>query len=98
MEHQRGEHQLRVTIDLPPLVPDRYSLTLWTGPHCTEPMHIVERALSFEIEISPQPHRTFGHSPEHGFLVPPSSVAYVNAGHSRAPREFQPLAQPSSAA
>jgi lipopolysaccharide transport system ATP-binding protein len=98
MEHQRGEHQLRVTIDLPPLVPDRYSLTLWTGPHCTEPMHIVERALSFEIEISPQPHRTFGHSPEHGFLVPPSSVAYVNAGHSRAPREFEPLAQPSSAA
>jgi lipopolysaccharide transport system ATP-binding protein len=74
LEFQTGRHALRVTIDLPPLVPDRYSLTLWTGPHFTETFDRVERALTFDIETSPMRGRSFAHSPDHGFLVPPSTV------------------------
>ena len=59
---------------------------------------VYPHALSFEIEISPQPSRTFGHVPEHGFMVPPSTVAYVDDDRRAAPREFEPLAQHSSAA
>jgi lipopolysaccharide transport system ATP-binding protein len=78
LEFQPGRHALRVTIDLPPLVPDQYSLALWTGPHFTETFDQVERALTFEIETSPTRGRSYAHSPDHGFLVPPSTVELLD--------------------
>lgn len=73
---EHPEHTLRVSIELPPLVPGRYSLTLWTGPHYTESYDFVERALGFEIETSPTRDRTFAHSPDHGHIVPASTCEY----------------------
>jgi lipopolysaccharide transport system ATP-binding protein len=69
-------HTLRVTIELPPLIPGHYGLTLWAGSHFTETLDLVERALGFDIETSPTPDRTFGHGADHGYLVPASSYAY----------------------
>lgn len=71
------EHSVRVTIELPPLIPGRYSLTLWAGPHFTEPYAMVDRALGFEIDRSPTKGRTFEHAPDHGYIVPASSYEYV---------------------
>jgi len=71
------EHHVRVMIELPPLIPGRYSLTLWAGPHFTEPYSMIERALGFEIDHSPTKGRTFEHAPDHGYVVPVSSYEYV---------------------
>lgn len=69
-------HEVRVSIELPPLIPGRYPVTLWVGSHNTETLDCIESALSFEIETSPTKNRTFGHAPDHGYIVPPSAVEY----------------------
>jgi lipopolysaccharide transport system ATP-binding protein len=69
-------HALRLTIDLPPLIPGSYALTLWTGAHNSETFDCIESALAFEIDISPTPNRTVSHSPDHGYIVPHSSCDY----------------------
>lgn len=71
------EHTVHVNIELPPLIPGRYSLTLWAGPHFTEPYSMIDRALGFEIDRSPTPGRTFEHAPDHGYIVPISSYDYI---------------------
>jgi lipopolysaccharide transport system ATP-binding protein len=74
------EHTVRVTIDLPPLIPGHYPVTMWVGSHFTETLDLVERALGFDIETSPTPDRTFGHAPDHGYIVPASSYSYLPKG------------------
>jgi lipopolysaccharide transport system ATP-binding protein len=68
------EHSLRLTIDLPPMIPGFYYGTLWAGSHNTETLDWVAEAISFEITDSPTPGRTFPHTKDHGFIVPPSTV------------------------
>jgi lipopolysaccharide transport system ATP-binding protein len=70
-------HAVRVSIDLPPLIPGHYPLTLWVGPHFSETYDSIERALGFDIEQSPTPGRTFDHSPDHGYIVPESTFDYM---------------------
>jgi lipopolysaccharide transport system ATP-binding protein len=60
-------------IDLPPLVPGQYWLSAWIGPHNTETFDFVKEVVGFEILESPTPGRTVPHTPDHGFLVPPST-------------------------
>jgi lipopolysaccharide transport system ATP-binding protein len=74
---ENEQHIVRVTIDLPPLIPGHYPLTLWVGPHFSETYDTAERALGFDIEQSPTPGRTFDHSPDHGYIVPESTFDYV---------------------
>jgi lipopolysaccharide transport system ATP-binding protein len=66
-----SKRRFRFAINLPGLVPGQYQLTAWVGPHNNETYDIVERCASFGIENSPTPGRTFPHSLDHGFLVPP---------------------------
>ena len=68
--HSQTEQSATVVVDLPPLIPDRYYLTLWAGSHYTETLDLVPTALSFEINESPTPSRTFPHNKEHGSIVP----------------------------
>jgi homopolymeric O-antigen transport system ATP-binding protein len=70
------QHAVRVVIELPPLIPGHYALTLWTGPHNTETLDEAEHCLGFDIE-SPTQSRIFGHAPDHGYIVPESSVSYA---------------------
>lgn len=72
----RREHRVQVTIELPPLIPGRYPISLWAGPHNTETLDCIERAAGFEIETSPTKDRTFAHTPDHGHVVPECSFEY----------------------
>jgi hypothetical protein len=75
-----GRHTVvECTILLPPLIPGRYSVTCWLGSHYTETCDMVENCVTFDIVNSPTPGRLFPHSPNHGYIVPPSSVLAVEA-------------------
>jgi lipopolysaccharide transport system ATP-binding protein len=69
-----SEQRLCFDIDLPPLVPGRYLLTTWVGPHNTETYDICRECLSFDIADSPTAGRVFPHTSDHGFIVPTCSV------------------------
>jgi len=60
-----GAHRVRLTIDLPPLVPGRYSLDFWVGPHFSQTYDLVRGVLAFEITRSPSPDRSFPHTADH---------------------------------
>ena len=63
-----------ITIDLPPLVPGHYSVSLWMGPHNSETYDHILNAIGFEILESPTPGRSFPHTRNHGCIVPHSKV------------------------
>lgn len=71
----RGDYEIIVKIVLPPLIPGTYWMTFWLGPHNMETYDIVRSALSFDITESPTPGRTFPHTPDHGYIVPPCNYA-----------------------
>ena len=83
-------HVVRLTVELPPLIPGHYPLTLWVGPHYIETYDCAERALGFDIEVSPTPNRTFTHAPDHGSIVPESACIY-EPGDPAAPPPRAPL-------
>lgn len=67
-------HRIRVSIDLPPLIPGRYLITVWTGSHAHQTLDVVRYVTAFEIHDFPTPGRTFPYSSQHGFTAPPSRV------------------------
>jgi lipopolysaccharide transport system ATP-binding protein len=72
-----SEEQFCCDVHLPGLVPGRYSVTCWVGPHNTETYDLCRECLSFEITESPTPARTFPHAPDHGFLAPKCSMRAI---------------------
>jgi lipopolysaccharide transport system ATP-binding protein len=71
--------EFRVTVHLPPIIPGRYSLTIWAGPHYTETLEQVNGVVDFDVNGSPAPTRSFPYPTGHGFMVPASQLAIVNA-------------------
>ena len=72
LDADRVDHNVRVKVALPPLIPGRYWASLWVGPHNTETYDAVESAVCFEITISTTRGRTFPHCRTHGWVVPHS--------------------------
>lgn len=72
----RKVHNLEVKIDLPPLIPDRYTVGVWVGSHNTETLDCVSRCVMFEVLASPTIGRSFPHHADHGHIVPNSTVGY----------------------
>lgn len=71
----RNEPQVIASaINLPPLIPGDYKLSVWVGPHYAETFDWQQDIVSFRIESSPMANRTHPHSKRNGFLVPTSSV------------------------
>jgi lipopolysaccharide transport system ATP-binding protein len=68
----RGTYNVDLTIELPSLIPGVYGVDFWIGPHNTENYDFVRGAVKFEIIESPTPGRTYPHSRDCGFIVPPS--------------------------
>ena len=65
--------KIEVVIELPPLIPDIYYVSVWIGPHYTHTYDFVEEVVKFEIEKSPTEGRTFPHAINHGVIVPRST-------------------------
>ena len=71
-----GRHRVRVAIELPPLVPGQYFVSVWVGSHHADSLDTVERAVRFEIHESPSAGRSYPHTVDHGHIVPPSTASY----------------------
>ena len=74
ISHAASRQRTRVTIALPPLIPGQYFATVWVGPHFSETLDVVERAIRFEIHDTPTPGRSHQHSMDHGHIVPRSTA------------------------
>jgi lipopolysaccharide transport system ATP-binding protein len=70
----RNIYEFLVLIDLPPMVPGRYWLTLWSGFNNSETADMVSRCVNFEVNETPTLGRTFPHTSDHGYIVPNSRV------------------------
>jgi lipopolysaccharide transport system ATP-binding protein len=73
-----SEHLLRVCIQLPPLIPGQYLITVWVGSHNTETLDEVKEITNFEVHESPTSGRSFPHTTEHGYIVPFSTLEIMN--------------------
>ena len=71
-----GPQRTRIVIDLPPLIPGTYFVTLWAGSYFTETLDVAERVIRFEVHESPTPGRSMHHSAEQGHIVPPSTATW----------------------
>jgi len=71
-----GPQRTRIVVDLPPLIPGAYFVTLWAGSYFTETLDVAERVIRFEVHESPTPGRSVQHSAEQGHIVPPSTATW----------------------
>ena len=74
------QHIVRLTIDLPPLIPDTYKVSVWVGSQHTQTYDEVHECVSFEILQSPIKNRTSPHSSDHGWIVPHTTLDYLSDG------------------
>lgn len=78
LEYAKKQHVVNVSIQLPPLIPGQYLVSIWVGSHNVETLDEVKEAILFEIHTSPTLGRSFPHSVNHGYIVPVSTVDYTN--------------------
>jgi hypothetical protein len=71
-----GGYRLRIQIELPPLIPGRYTADLWLGSHYSATLDNVKNAIAVTIEHSPSVGRSFPHSADHGRIVPTSKCQF----------------------
>jgi lipopolysaccharide transport system ATP-binding protein len=72
-----GEHQVRLDIELPPLIPGHYCADFWIGAHFTNTQDYVKNIVSFDVTQSPTLGRNFPHYANHGFLAPICRYSYI---------------------
>ncbi len=70
--------EVRVVVDLPPLIPDEYRVGAWVGTDFSNTLDAVPGVVSFVVRQSPTPGRSFPHYRKRGYCVPNSRV--VSAG------------------
>ncbi len=76
IKDNRKKHSVNISIQLPPLIPNQYLVSIWTGSHNTETLDEVKEAIIFEVNNSPTPGRSFPHHVDHGYVVPASTFSY----------------------
>lgn len=76
IEYTIPKHLVKVAVQLPPIIPGQYLVTVWVGSHNTETLHEVKEVIMFEVYTSPTSGRSFPHYTNHGHIVPKSTVAY----------------------
>ncbi len=78
LEDRHPQHLVKITIDLPPLIPSQYLASVWVGSHNTETLDEVKEAIMFEVYTSPTLGRAFLHTTEHGYIVPRATISSQN--------------------
>lgn len=71
-----SEHAIQISVDLPPLIPGQYRVSVWAGSHPSETLDQVKEGVAFDVHESPTPGRIFPHTKDHGFVVARSTVRY----------------------
>lgn len=69
-----GTTELRIVVELPPLVPGEYYLSFWAGNHNTDTLDFEDQIVRFDVITSPTKGRTFPHTRDHGAIVPYAAV------------------------
>jgi lipopolysaccharide transport system ATP-binding protein len=77
IDSEDPDHQVEINIQLPPLIPGQYFISVWVGSHNTETLDFIKEAVVFEIYDSPIEGRIFPHALDHGHIVPLSTVKRV---------------------
>lgn len=73
IDYSDKTQHVSVSVDLPPLVPDKYYVSAWIGAHNLECYDSVNDAVSFDVLQSPTVGRIFPHTFDHGMIVPHSN-------------------------
>jgi lipopolysaccharide transport system ATP-binding protein len=76
IKYSQEDQTIKTEIDLPPLIPDQYKVSVWLGSHNTETICWEKEIVEFEIYESPTKGRNFPHSHHNGFLVPNSRIVH----------------------
>jgi lipopolysaccharide transport system ATP-binding protein len=74
LSYSKQAQRFIVEIELPPLIPDKYKLSVWIGPHYDETISWDKEIVAFDIHDSPARERNIPHSLNHGFIVPNSRI------------------------
>lgn len=80
---QTRPQNMTIDIDLPPLIPGSYLVSVWVGNSLSNTIDWAREVVQFEITDSPTLGRTAPHSPERGFCVPVSSVSINETDQSK---------------
>jgi lipopolysaccharide transport system ATP-binding protein len=68
---------IKTRVYLQGLIPDKYFVSVWLGPHNTETYDWVQDAVSFEVLHTPTKGRIFPHTLNHGSIVPKSEIISI---------------------
>jgi lipopolysaccharide transport system ATP-binding protein len=74
ISHSNEMHSIITLIELPPIIPGNYYLSVWVGSHFTETYDYKKEVLSFTVIESPNKNRIFPYSTNNGFISPISKI------------------------
>ena len=74
IKYNEANQIVKTEIELPPLIPDVYKVSVWLGSHNTETVCWKKEIVGFEILDSPSKGRNFPHSHNNGFMVSTSKI------------------------
>jgi lipopolysaccharide transport system ATP-binding protein len=78
LDFTKEKHCIEVYIQLPPLIPSQYLVSVWVGSHNTETLDEVKECVMFEVHKSPTSDRSFPHTKNHGYVVPASKINIIS--------------------
>ncbi len=76
IKYSENVQLIKTVVELPPLIPDAYKVSVWLGYHNTETVSWEKEIVGFEIVDSPSKGRNFPHSHNNGFIVPYSEIIH----------------------
>jgi lipopolysaccharide transport system ATP-binding protein len=74
-----SRHEYEVKIELPPMIPGQYMVSVWVGSHNSETIDWPKECVGFEIDESPTTGRTYPHHPSRGYVVPNSRMRVLTS-------------------
>jgi len=74
----KSNHIVKLAVQLPPLIPGEYLVSIWLGSHNTHTLDFVSECVNFEVDKSPTKNRNYPHTSDHGYIVPATRLEYSN--------------------
>jgi lipopolysaccharide transport system ATP-binding protein len=77
LHFKQMSHLVKINIQLPPLIPGQYLISVWVGSHNSETIEWIKEATMFDVNDSPVLGRSFPHTKDHGYLVAASTLVNI---------------------